>query len=48
MLVTSVLLNTPAAVKRCSDPEAVGGFVGPEGEKLLISRLDRLLADTHR
>ncbi len=28
--------------------KVVGGFVGPEGEKLLISRLDRLLADTHR
>lgn len=28
--------------------KVVGGFVGPEGEKLLISWLDRLLADTHR
>jgi cytochrome c biogenesis protein CcmG, thiol:disulfide interchange protein DsbE len=28
--------------------KVVGGFVGPEGEKLLISRLDRLLADAHR
>src|SRR5262249_53420578 len=27
--------------------KVVGGFVGPEGEKLLVSRLDRLLADTH-
>ncbi len=28
--------------------KVVGGFVGPEGEKLLISWLDRLLADAHR
>ena len=28
--------------------KVVGGFVGPEGEKLLISQLDRLLADAHR
>ena len=28
--------------------KVVGGFVGPEGEKLLIARLDRLLAGTHR
>ena len=28
--------------------KVVGGFVGPEGEKLLIARLDRLLADAHR
>ena len=28
--------------------KVVGGFVGPEGEKLLISRLDRLLADAHQ
>jgi cytochrome c biogenesis protein CcmG, thiol:disulfide interchange protein DsbE len=28
--------------------KVVGGFVGPEGEKLLTSRLDRLLADDHR
>jgi cytochrome c biogenesis protein CcmG, thiol:disulfide interchange protein DsbE len=28
--------------------KVVGGFVGPEGEKLLIARLDRLLAGSHR
>jgi len=28
--------------------KVVGGFVGPEGEKLLIARLDRLLAGAHR
>jgi cytochrome c biogenesis protein CcmG, thiol:disulfide interchange protein DsbE len=28
--------------------KVVGGFVGPEGEKLLIARIDRLLADAHR
>lgn len=28
--------------------KVVGGFVGPEGEKLLIARLNRLLSDTRR
>lgn len=28
--------------------KVVGGFVGPEGERFLITRIDRLLADAHR
>jgi cytochrome c biogenesis protein CcmG, thiol:disulfide interchange protein DsbE len=28
--------------------KVVGGFVGPEGEKLLVARLERLLAGAHR
>ncbi len=43
-LPTTVFIGADGIVKG----KVAGGFVGPEGEKLLIARLDRLLADLRR